>query len=91
CFGPSGFEKDESMPALVFQWNPAGFNDVAAAPGQHFTFRNDSLGLTYLFVKGDNQDGVPNVITTAINRIAEREIGTPSTAFDLEAFDEIFR
>ncbi|CAG8677142.1 10252_t:CDS:2, partial [Paraglomus occultum] len=23
----------ENMPALVFQWNPAGFNDVAAAPG----------------------------------------------------------
>ena len=29
-------KRDKNMPALVFDWNPAGFNDVATAPG----FRN---------------------------------------------------
>ena len=26
-------KKDKDMLALVFDWNPAGFNDVATAPG----------------------------------------------------------
>ncbi|CAB4383307.1 hypothetical protein RhiirA5_366965 [Rhizophagus irregularis] len=26
-------KKDKNMPALVFEWNLAGFNDVATAPG----------------------------------------------------------
>ncbi|CAG8456841.1 820_t:CDS:2, partial [Funneliformis caledonium] len=31
---------DRDMPALVFEWNPAGFNDVATAPG----LRNGIVG-----------------------------------------------
>jgi hypothetical protein len=26
-------KKDQDMPALVFEWNEAGFNDVPTAPG----------------------------------------------------------
>ncbi|CAG8510800.1 5079_t:CDS:2, partial [Acaulospora morrowiae] len=39
-----------------------------------------------------NQPGIPNVCTsvTRINRITERDTGTPSTALDLENFSTVF-
>ncbi|RIB27529.1 hypothetical protein C2G38_2137801 [Gigaspora rosea] len=113
------------MPATVFEWNEAGFNDVLTAPG----FRNGIAGqnkaaitanltangatsyndVVFAFPNGNaigawvdqiqlnipwaiNQPGVPGVCTsvTRINRITERDTGTPSTAFDLENNSKVF-
>ncbi|CAG8626890.1 26378_t:CDS:2 [Dentiscutata erythropus] len=118
-------KKDQDMPALVFEWNEAGFNDVLIAPG----FRNGVAGqnkaaiitnlttngatshngVVFTFPNGNaigawvdqirvnipwttNQPGVPNVCTsvTRINRITEYDTGTPSTAFDLENYPNVF-
>ena len=35
-------KRHENMPALVFEWDPAGFNDVSTAPG----LRNGVAGQT---------------------------------------------
>ncbi|CAG8602037.1 2561_t:CDS:2 [Cetraspora pellucida] len=117
--------KDQYMPALVFEWNEAGFNYVLTAPG----FRNGIAGqnkaaiitnlttngatsyndVVFTFPNGNaigawvdqirvnipwalNQPGVPGVCTsvTRINRVTDRDTGTPSTAFDLENFSTVF-
>ncbi|CAG8644154.1 8541_t:CDS:2, partial [Ambispora leptoticha] len=114
-------KKDQDMPALLFEWNEAGFNDVPTAPGLRngiagqnrvaiitnittngatsyndivFTFPNgNAIGVWVNQTRVNipwamNQPGIPNVCTsvTRINRITERDTGTPSTAFDLEDF-----
>ncbi|RGB41011.1 hypothetical protein C1646_686525 [Rhizophagus diaphanus] len=118
-------KKDTDMPALVFDWNPAGFNDVATAPGLRngvagqdvnaiitnltangatnynnivFTFANGTaIGTWKRQIDANiqwarNQPHVPNVVTsvTRINRVTERYTGTPSTAYDLEDFSDVF-
>ncbi|CAG8563838.1 10844_t:CDS:2 [Funneliformis mosseae] len=115
----------ENMPALVFNWNPAGFNDIGTAPGLRngvagqnlaaiianltangatnynnvvFTFPNgNAIGVWINQISVNipwaiNQVGVPDVVTsvTRINRITERDTGTPSTAFDLEDYRKAF-
>ncbi|CAB4442721.1 unnamed protein product [Rhizophagus irregularis] len=115
-------KRDKNMPALVFHWDPAGFNDVATSPnnrngvvGQNlaavitnltasgarnynniiFTFPNGASIGTWKQQIDTNipcQTGIPNVIhtVTRVNRVTEHDTGTPSSAFDLEDFSDVF-
>ncbi|CAB4442623.1 unnamed protein product [Rhizophagus irregularis] len=118
-------KRDKNMPALVFHWDPAGFNDVATSPnnrngvvGQNlaavitnltasgarnynniiFTFPNGaSIGTWKQQIDTNipwvrSQTGIPNVIhtVTRVNRVTEHDTGTPSSAFDLEDFSDVF-
>ena len=47
-------KRDKDMPALVFDWNPAGFNDVATAPGLRNGVAGQNIGaiITNLTING---------------------------------------
>ncbi|CAG8595704.1 5507_t:CDS:2 [Cetraspora pellucida] len=95
-------KKDQYMPALVFEWNEAGFNDVLTASGfrNGIASQNKAMIITNLTTNGAtsyNDVGIastrlPDVCTSVIriNRITERDTGTPSTVFDLEDYTIVF-
>ncbi|PKY52380.1 hypothetical protein RhiirA4_408255, partial [Rhizophagus irregularis] len=81
------------MPALVFEWNLAGFNDVATAPGLRNGVANQDKAtiITNLTANGATNYNIvftfPN--GTALERGAENQMGVPDVVISVTRINQI--